>query len=641
MKVMQTSSDMPRQVARLFAKAVCASLAALIVFMLGCATTRSGSGTPTQGQAGSARPALRPGLAAPAGGTSEDSGSIATEGDTFTGVAARAAVVLMAEVPTGVLDPRTLDFASRGKGRIPSPISDEEAERLRQEALTREPDPMVQWVRPIDPRLPTEQQAAPVAAAVSFESLDFTECCGGGGGNVPPDPELAVGPGHIIAVVNVAFEIYDKTGAVLFGPTTFASLFSSVPGCSGVFDPNVLYDESADRFILAIDGDGDRYCIAASQSSNPLGAWNLYALQTVSSPQFFDFPHAGVGVDAIYVGANIFSSPAGSFVESRVYAIDKAALYAGSATTIVSHSTGAANSTPQPMNLHGFDQGTWPASGPHYILTERYDGDIHTVWAWDDPFGANTFGEVASDGDLNLNAATGMVAGFPVNAVQAGGGSIQANDWRGLDTEYRNGRIWMTNSISCNPGGGTVDCVRWAEIDPAVPSVIQAGVFASVGEYRIFPDLAVDHCDNMTIGYTKASSSTFPSVWATGREAGDSAGTISGTATQLKAGEVTPGLSPRPGSKKPAARSPPDRMSSVRRATSPFAPARSSCVTASRPSGLLAPSSCPDPEPGGSGARSDLLAHRSQKPCSTHADLTVPGRWMRSAPRDFHRSQSH
>ena len=80
----------------------------------------------------------------------------------------------------------------------------------------------------------------------------------------------------------------------------------------------------------------------------------------------------------------------------------------------------------------------------------------------------------------------------------------------------------MTQAISCNPGGGVVDCVRWAEIDfspfPAYnPTVLQVGVFASAGEYRVFPDLSVNHCDDMTIGYSKTSPGMWPAVWVTGR----------------------------------------------------------------------------------------------------------------------------
>src|SRR5690606_20132041 len=99
-------------------------------------------------------------------------------------------------------------------------------------------------------------------------------------------------------VVNVAFEIYNKSGVSLAGPTTFASFMNANPNCTGVFDPNVLYDEEADRYILGIDADGKYYCIAVSQTGDPLGSWNLYAFSTSTRNDFFDYPHAGVGQDA-------------------------------------------------------------------------------------------------------------------------------------------------------------------------------------------------------------------------------------------------------------------------------------------------------------------------------------------------------
>ena len=76
------------------------------------------------------------------------------------------------------------------------------------------------------------------------------------------------------------------------------------------------------------------------------------------------------------------------------------------------------------------------------------------------------------------------------------------------------------------------------EIDPTGPSIVQAGVFASDGEYRTFADLAVNHCGDMTIGFTKSSTSMFPSVYYTGRLGTDPANTV-GAEGELKAGENT------------------------------------------------------------------------------------------------------
>ncbi|MCB8976246.1 MAG: DNRLRE domain-containing protein [Ardenticatenaceae bacterium] len=436
--------------------------------------------------------------------------------------------VNLRSIPAGQLDPDN-QLARWQRGEIDlveeeGIVSEADREALRTASAQLLPSEAIQEPNGPSPLTP--------ALGVNFDSMDYTECCGGGG-NVPPDPELTVGPNHIIAVVNVALEIYDKSGNSLVGPTTFSSFLSANPNCTGVFDPNAIYDESADRYILGIDSDGTGYCLAVSQTGDPTGAWNIYHYTTASGNQFFDYPHAGVGRDAIYMGANMFTSV---FLDSRVYAFDKQAMYAGQPAASVVRNLGNNEDTPQPMNLHGWNQGTWPTSGPHYIVTETgYDGANHTVWAWNDPFGANTFTAV---GSFNLNTATGVTAGLPLSSVQSGGGTLDGGDWRPLDFEYRNGFGWTTMTIACNPGGGTVNCIRWAQIDLATASVVQAGVLSSSGTYRFHPDLAVNHCNDMTVGYTRSSSSTFPSIYYAGRQGTDPLNTLQAE-TQIKAGEIT------------------------------------------------------------------------------------------------------
>jgi len=398
----------------------------------------------------------------------------------------------------------------RGGGRIESQLPDEAMARLRAEARFLRASPLVQ-----DPT--ANASLAPDQAAASkvtgFDSIDLRHCCGGGG-SVPPDPELAAGPNHVIAVVNVALEIYDTSGHSQGGPTTLSSFFANDPKCTGQFDPNAIYDESADRFIIGADGDGSDYCIAVSQTSDPTGDWYLYSFQTASRRDFFDYPHAGVGEDAIYLGANMFGVL--QFKEGRVWAINKADLYAGRSPQVVSYGLGS-DGTPQPMNLHGWNQGTWPSDGVHYILTDGrvYDGRNIGVWSWRNPFSG---GVPTKEGEVDLVAASGVSVGMPVDAPQQGGDDLQANDWRVQDAEYRGGYIWTSNAQSCNPGGGTVNCVRWAQIDPTGPSVIAAEVVGTPGQYLSFPDLAVDHCGNMMMGYSKTSPTMNPGIYATARD---------------------------------------------------------------------------------------------------------------------------
>ncbi|MCA9986111.1 MAG: hypothetical protein KDE59_17510, partial [Anaerolineales bacterium] len=348
---------------------------------------------------------------------------------------------------------------------------------------------------------------------------------------------LAVGSNHVIAVVNVAFEIYDKTGTSVIGPLTFSSFFTGVSGCTGVFDPNALYDEEAGRYILGIDADGANYCVAVSATSDPTGVWYRYAFAAATpSANFFDYPHAGVGDNALYMGGNMFNcAPSCSFIESRIWAYDKAAMYSGNSASFVTASLGTSGFTPQPLNLHGFDQGTWPSTNTHLFMA-GLNADNVRLFSWTNALTGGSPGLVTT---YNLQTITGVSSSEPLSFPQSGtGGDLQGNDSRPQDFEYRNGYGWVTQAIGCNPGSGTVNCVRWAQINLSSLAVADSGVYGSNGTYRSFPDLAVNHCDDMAVGYTKSSSSMFPGIWVTGRESSDSAGTLQAE-TQLKAGEIT------------------------------------------------------------------------------------------------------
>ncbi|MEZ4514578.1 MAG: hypothetical protein R3C62_22115 [Chloroflexota bacterium] len=394
---------------------------------------------------------------------------------------------------------------------------------------------------------PNQRVLQPNAVAKSptvglgFPSIDVNACCGGGA-SAPPDPELAAGPNHLIAAVNIAFEIYDKSGNSLVGPVAFQDFFTSLGGeCivdgffDSIFDPNALYDESADRFIIGLDGNGNSYCVGVSKTSDPTGEWNLYEFPANVNGNFFDYPHAGVGRDAIYMGGNMFAG--NSFAEGRVWAFDKQAMYNGNASpAFVTHSTGD-DDTPQPINLHGFAQGTWPSSGPHYILTDRnYNGETYELYSWEAPFGSN---KLTDETTLDLPAVHGVAVGAPVNSVQQGGssgGDIMGNDFRPLDFEYRNGSGWTAMTVACNPGNGVVNCVQWAEINLAAQTVVQTGVLGSNNTFRYFPDVAANQCGDVVVGYSRSSTSSFAGVYAAGREASETLGQLGGE-VEVKAGE--------------------------------------------------------------------------------------------------------
>jgi len=452
----------------------------------------------------------------------------------------------------------------RGGARIESRFTDEEVAAAEKAARKQKKSANVQNLdgssKPVGQKPMLEAEFNGIDAADCCDDVPFTA-------TVPPDPDIAVGPNHVIVVVNVAFEIYDKAGNSLTGgPVGFSQFFdpsigtdptAACPAYSGrgVFDPDVVYDAANDRFILGIDLAGTDYCMAVSQTGDPTGAWNRYSFPADVNGAFFDFPHMGVGQDAIFVGSNQFGGTLPYGFQGRVFAVDKAALYSGAGPVPVMTREMAPPGLEGPLNvkLDGTPQpAQTPTGSAQYIMTEFFDGVVHSVYSWEDPFGADVFTLV---GDVDLATASGVpcpdFSCFPVAWPQKGSPEIlNGNDYRGQETKVHDGYLWTTQTVSCNPGKGTRNCIRWAQIDPAkvVPApdqtafpldattdgVVQAGVFGSDWGYRSFPSIAVNMCGDMAVGYSYSAApgnsggSWYPSVYVAGRKATDPPGVIGG-----------------------------------------------------------------------------------------------------------------
>lgn len=454
--------------------------------------------------------------------------------------ASELVVVDLADLPLApkVERQRLLDESRESREpRSELPISEEEAERRRQESLQLPPQDNIQVFSDGGESL-DEKAIQNIGSGNNSGTLgngtashDGSNSCPGCSLH-PPDPEMAAGPDHVIGVDNVSFEIVTRaTGArVSF---FFANFFATTPNCLGVFDPNVVYDEKANRFVLGIDANGTHYCVAANATPGNLNVWNLYSFQTVNNGmEFFDYPHAGVGADGIYLGANMFR---GTFTQGRTWAIKKSDLYSGAATLTVAQSNVGGEFTPQPANI----KGAFPAAGQHYYLTaDQFNGNTYAVWRWDNAIQSPP-GNLTRLGVVDLSAPMGIPGNFPVATPQLGFAlPLDGGDYRPQDNEQRMGKLHMTTTIACNPGAGTVNCVRWAVIDPVALSIVDMGVFASANRHRIYSDLAVDKCGNIAVGYTRSASTEFGAVYLTGRQPTDPPGLMQGELL-CKAGEAT------------------------------------------------------------------------------------------------------
>ncbi len=415
------------------------------------------------------------------------------------------------------------------KGRIPGILPAHIVDLMQLQAYALPPSDR------IDVADPTEALQKSLSSIVNVNAIDASNS-----NSVPPDPELAVSDAFAIAVVNTDYQIYlSGNGGAVTSVFNLTDLLGSNSDCdSGLFDPNIVYDEEADRFLMGADANGTDYCLGVSTSNNPLLTWVVYSFPTDIGGAFFDYPHLGVGRQALYMGSNQFVN--GSFEESRLFAIDRVAVYLQQPTTAVSWSLDGFTDfafTPQPLSLHGDSDGSWPTSGPDYFLTGQGNVNKVNIWSIDDPFGSGT---LVQQDELHLTNYTGVSVGTPVDPPQSGStDSIDGGDWRPLDFEYRNGYGWVVQNLSCNPGSGTVNCIRWAQLDPAANSIVDAGVYSPGNSlYTLHPDLAVNRCNDMMVGFSISSSSQFPGAYVAGRESDDTAGELSNLTT-MQAGVIT------------------------------------------------------------------------------------------------------
>jgi len=70
----------------------------------------------------------------------------------------------------------------------------------------------------------------------------------------PPDNTLGVGSNRVVTAVNVDLAGYTKSGSLSFRWPNMTTLFGSVtPSGASLFDPRVIYDHYARRWLIVVD----------------------------------------------------------------------------------------------------------------------------------------------------------------------------------------------------------------------------------------------------------------------------------------------------------------------------------------------------------------------------------------------------
>uniref|UniRef100_UPI0035642B48 T9SS type A sorting domain-containing protein n=1 Tax=Fodinibius sp. TaxID=1872440 RepID=UPI0035642B48 len=353
-------------------------------------------------------------------------------------------------------------------------------------------------------------------------------------GVLPPDTDGDVGPDHYFQMINLSFAIWDKEGNLLYGPVDNSTLWNGFIGPwtgTNDGDPIVLYDEQADRWMasqFAINTSNGTYwqLVAVSETSDPLGAYYRYAFQFSA---FNDYPKLGIWSDAYYATFNMF----GSYTRAAVAAFERDSMLVGAPARMVYYD--------QPGNFSmlpaDFD-GTPPAAGTpcYFAHLQTYSSQAFEIYEfnvdWSDPNNSSfTLANSLQPASFNPN----------VNGITQPGTSTKLDDLAMMlmyRLQYRNFgtyEVLMTNH-TVNAGGRAG--VRWYEFRKESGDwyIYQQGTYAPDTESRWMASIAMNGNGDIALGHNISGSSTYPSIYYTGRRAYDTLGQMTLPETQVISG---------------------------------------------------------------------------------------------------------
>src|SRR3989475_9518590 len=345
--------------------------------------------------------------------------------------------------------------------------------------------------------------------------------------SAPPDPNAAVGPNHIVETVNTDLAVFNKSGAVVYGPVAINTLWSGFGGgcqANNDGDATVSYDRIADRWIIqqfSVSTTPYLECVAVSQTGDPTGAYNRYSFQYSDFP---DYPKLAVWPDAYYVTYNMFGVR--TFNGGEVCALDRARMLTGAPATQQCFNVGSSFGGLLPSDLDGARLP--PAGSPNYVVALGASANQLAYWKfnvdWTTP--ANT----TLTGPSTLATAAYSEA--------CGGGTCipQAGTTQKLDSladrlmyrlAYRNLGDHESLVVNHSVTAGNSTGVRWYELRPNAShnlSIFQQGTYAPDSNYRWMGSIAEDQAGDMGLGFSVSSSSIHPEIHYTGRLASDAAG---------------------------------------------------------------------------------------------------------------------
>jgi len=331
----------------------------------------------------------------------------------------------------------------------------------------------------------------------------------------PPDPHIAVGPAHVVEIVNGAIAWFTRLGTLIQQqPIDGGSGFWIPVGANGfIFDPEVVFDPHSRRFFAMANerGSGKAYfLLAVSDDDNPTGTWFKYRFDVTAAAgdTDIDSPNMGLDSQAVYLTADFFGPD-----KYLIYMVEKAPLLSGGTPITKSILNTGSQSWGIPVMYD-------PA--PAYYMIESFETTTSSTFrlhAITNPLTTPT--------KVTFDLAVPTYA-YPEDPPQLGT-SVRPElfEPRFWSCVFRNGKLYATHHQ-----GATRVLQRWYEIDMAswpvsgTPALVQWGdIDPGAGIRTYFGSIGVDGLGNVGLTYARSSTAEFISMARSFRQTGDPSGT--------------------------------------------------------------------------------------------------------------------
>jgi uncharacterized repeat protein (TIGR01451 family) len=384
----------------------------------------------------------------------------------------------------------------------------------------------------------TSGQPSPAASASFLALLDNAT-------TFNPDTQGAVGPNHLMVTLSSEIRIQNRAGGTV--STVALNSFWSSLGALEVYDPRVLYDPFGQRWIHVAVANftvNPGLLVAVSRTSDPTGLWNRYFIDIDTAKAVFtESPNVGFNKNWIVVQANMFNDSDFFFSTSDIFTFSKADLYANGAGAFkrfsftIDQFGGAINAqVPAATYDNTLDTlylvGHWSNNNGNnfgflrtYTLTGSVSNPTFTADQYVstlDPIPWESF--APNDDNILPQAGT-------TNLIYAGDSRLQ-------NVVYRNGSLWTAHTVFLPSGTKTRTAAQWWEILPATGTAFQFGrVEDTTGSASYaYPSIGVNERNDVLLGYSRFSTTTYPSAAYAFKTDQDTPGNLRDNAV-LKAGE--------------------------------------------------------------------------------------------------------